>query len=82
MNKIGIPFDIYYCKNYCENSNLFSFCNKFIADKIEISVESVRKDLSTAYSVLIPAPEPGSDLRISAILKYQNLIGNLGLNEI
>jgi DNA-binding NarL/FixJ family response regulator len=55
---------------------------KFIADKIEISVESVRKDLSAAYSVLIPNPEPGSDLRISAILKYQNLIGNLGLNEI
>jgi DNA-binding NarL/FixJ family response regulator len=55
---------------------------KFIADKIEISVESVRKDLSAAYAVLIPNPEPGSDLRISAILKYQNLIGNLGLNEI
>jgi len=55
---------------------------KFIADKIEISVESVRKDLSAAYSVLIPHPEAGSDLRISAILKYQNLIGNLGLNEI
>jgi len=55
---------------------------KFIADKIEISVESVRKDLSAAYSVLIPNPEAGSDLRISAILKYQNLIGNLGLIEI
>jgi DNA-binding NarL/FixJ family response regulator len=55
---------------------------KFIADKIEISVESVRKDLSAAYAVLIPNPEPGSDLRISAVLKYQNLIGNLGLSEI
>jgi hypothetical protein len=42
----------------------------------------VRKDLSAAYAVLVPDPKPGSDLRITAILKYQNLVGNLGLNEI
>jgi DNA-binding NarL/FixJ family response regulator len=55
---------------------------KFIADRLQISTESVRKDLSAAYAVLVPDPKPGSDLRITAILKYQNLVGNLGLNEI
>lgn len=55
---------------------------KFIASRLEVSAEVVRKDLSKAYAVLVPEPAPGSDLRISAILKYQKLVGNLGLDEI
>jgi DNA-binding NarL/FixJ family response regulator len=55
---------------------------KLIADRLEISVESVRKDLSAAYAVLVPAPESGKDLRISAILKYQNLAGRSELNDL
>jgi len=35
MNKIGIPFNIHYCKSYDEKINLLSFCNKFINDKIK-----------------------------------------------
>lgn len=54
---------------------------KYIADRLEISTEVVRKDLSLAYAILVPTPQPGSDLRISAILRYQKLIANLGLDE-
>jgi len=55
---------------------------KLIADRLEISVESVRKDLSSAYAVLVPAPVSGKDLRISAILKYQSLVGGSELNDL
>jgi DNA-binding NarL/FixJ family response regulator len=55
---------------------------KLIAYRLEISVESVRKDLSTAYAALVPAPAAGKDLRISAILKYQELVGKSELNEL
>ena len=34
-NKVGIPFDFYLCDKYNENANLFSFCDKFIIDKIK-----------------------------------------------
>lgn len=54
---------------------------KFIAQRLEITAEVVRKDLSVVYGILVPDPAPGSDLRISAILTYQKLVGNLGLDE-
>lgn len=34
-NKIGIPFDFYLSKKYNIDANLFSFCDKFIIDKIK-----------------------------------------------
>lgn len=55
---------------------------KLIADRLGISAESVRKDLSSAYSVLVPTPESGKDLRISAILRYQILVGSSALNDL
>lgn len=55
---------------------------KYIAHRLEISADVVRKDLSATYRILVPAPLSGSDLRISAILKYQKLVANLGLDEI
>lgn len=44
-----------------------------IAEKLDISFDSVRKDLSNAYSILVPEPEPGMDLRVTSILRYQQL---------
>jgi len=46
---------------------------KSIAEKLNISFDSVRKDLSNAYSILVPNPEPGIDLRVTSILRYQQL---------
>jgi DNA-binding NarL/FixJ family response regulator len=46
---------------------------KTIAQKLNMSFESVRKDLSNAYSALVPNPEPGMDLRVTSILRYQQL---------
>jgi DNA-binding NarL/FixJ family response regulator len=46
---------------------------KTIAQNLNISFESVRKELSIAYSVLVPNPEPGMDLRVTSILRYQQL---------
>jgi DNA-binding NarL/FixJ family response regulator len=54
---------------------------KFIAQRLGVSGAIVRQELSVAYGVLVPNPRPGSDLRVSAILKYQKYIGNLGLSE-
>ena len=34
-NKVGIPFDFYLSKNYNMMANLFSFCDKFIIEKIK-----------------------------------------------
>lgn len=55
---------------------------KHIAFRLDVSADVVRKDLSAAYAILVPEPSRGSNLRISAILKYQKLVGNLGLDEI
>lgn len=46
---------------------------KAIAEKLNISFDSVRKDLSNSYSILVPNPEPGIDLRVTSILRYQQL---------
>ena len=53
---------------------------KSIAERLNISFDSVRKDLSNAYSILIPNPEPGIDLRVSSILRYQQLTTSLMLH--
>ena len=50
---------------------------KSIAEKLDISFDSVRKDLSNAYSILVPNPEPGTDLRVTSILRYQQLTTSL-----
>jgi len=49
---------------------------KAIAERLEISFDSVRKDLSNAYAILVPHPEPGTDLRVTSILRYQRLMGS------
>ena len=49
---------------------------KAIAENLNISFDSVRKDLSNAYSILVPNPEPGTDLRVTSILRYQQLINS------
>lgn len=49
---------------------------KAIAESLNISFDSVRKDLSNAYSILVPNPEPGTDLRVTSILRYQQLINS------
>lgn len=49
---------------------------KAIADKLGISFVSVRKDLSNAYQILVPNPEPGVDLRVTSILRYQQLVNS------
>ena len=46
---------------------------KAIAEELNISFDSVRRDLSNAYSILVPSPEPGTDLRLTSILRYQQL---------
>ena len=50
---------------------------KAIAEKLDISFDSVRKDLSNAYSILVPDPEPGMDLRVTSILRYQQLTNSV-----
>jgi DNA-binding NarL/FixJ family response regulator len=46
---------------------------KAIAEKLNMSFDSVRRDLSNAYAILVPTPEPGTDLRVTSILRYQQL---------
>jgi DNA-binding NarL/FixJ family response regulator len=46
---------------------------KAIAEKLDMTFDSVRRDLSNAYSILVPTPESGTDLRVSSILRYQQL---------
>lgn len=41
-----------------------------IASALNVSAASVRQDLSRAYSVLVPDPVAGADLRTLAVLKY------------
>lgn len=50
---------------------------KEIGKRLGISVESVRQDLSKAYAVLVPKPEPGMDLRVASILSYQKLTNKI-----
>ena len=45
-----------------------------IGEHIDISPESVRKDLSKAYQTLVPDAGTGSDVRTKAVLAYLRLI--------
>jgi DNA-binding NarL/FixJ family response regulator len=47
-----------------------------ISEKLGISFDSVRRDLSNAYSILVPSPAPGTDLRVTSILRYQQIINS------
>ena len=41
-----------------------------IAQHLNLAAITIRQELSRAYSILIPDPEPGTDLRTSAVLRY------------
>ena len=45
-----------------------------IGDHIDLSPESVRKDLSKAYQTLVPEGGAGSDVRTQAVMSYLRLI--------
>jgi len=45
-----------------------------IAQQISLTPESVRKDLSKAYRLLVPATEGRTDVRTQAVMAYVNLI--------
>ena len=45
-----------------------------IGDHIDISPESVRKDLSKAYQTLVPDGGAGSDVRTKAVMSYLRLV--------
>lgn len=45
-----------------------------IAVQLNLSYSYVRKELSRAYGVLVPAPVPGDDLKTAAVLKYMELM--------
>lgn len=45
-----------------------------IAAQLDLSYSYVRKELSRAYSVLVPNPVPGDDLKTGAVLKYMELM--------
>lgn len=57
------------------------FDSRTIASKLDVSLESVRKDLSAAYAILIPEPKPGMDLRVAAIIQHQRLVQASTINE-
>jgi len=48
---------------------------KAIAERLHLAHVSVRRELSLAYRVLVPNPEPGTDLRTVAVLEYMRLSG-------
>jgi len=45
-----------------------------IAKQLGISYSYVRKELSRAYTILLPNAEQGSDLKTAAVLKYMELL--------
>jgi DNA-binding NarL/FixJ family response regulator len=45
-----------------------------IAAQLNLSYSYVRKELSRAYEVLLPNPNPGDDLKTGAVLKYMKLM--------
>lgn len=46
---------------------------KAIAEQLSLAHVSVRRELSHAYRVLVPDPQPGTDLRTVAVLEYMRL---------
>jgi DNA-binding NarL/FixJ family response regulator len=51
---------------------------KGIAERLHLAHVSVRRELSLAYRVLVPDPEPGTDLRTVAVLEYMRQSGAFG----
>lgn len=41
-----------------------------IATELNLAAVTIRQDLSKAYAILVPNPQPGTDLRTSAVLRY------------
>lgn len=51
-----------------------------IGEHLDISSDSVRKDLSKAYRTLVPPDEAGTDVRTKAVLAYLSLVGSADRN--
>jgi DNA-binding NarL/FixJ family response regulator len=45
-----------------------------MAERLHLAHVSVRRELSMAYRVLVPDPQPGTDLRTAAVLEYLRLM--------
>lgn len=43
---------------------------KAVGERLGMSVEAVRQDMSRAYRILVPEPAPGRDLKTTAVLVY------------
>lgn len=43
---------------------------KAVGDRLDMSVEAVRQDMSRAYRILVPEPAPGRDVKTTAVLVY------------
>ena len=41
-----------------------------IASELHLAAVTIRQELSKAYAILVPDPQPGTDLRTSAVLRY------------
>lgn len=41
-----------------------------IADRLGLAAVTIRQELSRVYTVLVPDPKPGTDLRTTAVLRY------------
>lgn len=52
-----------------------------IANRLGITHDSVRQDLSKAYKQLVPNPAPGDDLRTRAILVYLQIVRDEAWDE-
>ena len=49
-----------------------------IADQVHLTHVSVRRELSRAYKILVPAAGAGTDLRTAAVLEYLRASGGTG----
>ena len=49
-----------------------------IAERLHLAHVSIRRELSLAYRVLVPNPQPGTDLRTAAVLEYLRLMPAAG----
>ena len=53
-----------------------------IAQRLGVSHDTARQDLSKAYRILIPEAEAGDDLRTRAILAYLKMVREDAWNEL
>ena len=49
-----------------------------IAERLHLAHVSIRRELARAYRVLVPNPQPGTDLRTAAVLEYLRLMPAAG----